>query len=130
MVGRDLPHAPQELIAQVGELVGPHRRGALDGQDAAVERLGLRAGGDLPAGGAGPRAVGPRLVARLQPRERRVQHLADATRLGQGATFLSSIDASSSGPVIAALTPLPICVSDPSSGSSMTVASASSSSVK
>ena len=66
---RDFVHAPQELAAQVGELVGPHGRRTLHGEDAAPEVTGARAARDLVAGGARPRGVGARLLARREPVE-------------------------------------------------------------
>ena len=82
VAGGELVHAAQELVAQVGELVGPDRRAALHGEDAARRSARGRApAATWLAGGAGPGPVRPRLVARGQAGECRVEDLADAARL-------------------------------------------------
>ena len=77
---RDLVHAAQDLRPEVGELVGPDRRRALDGELAAAKRLRPRPAGHGIAHGARPRGVGARLVTAREPVERRRDDVAEPAR--------------------------------------------------
>lgn len=79
----ELVHARQELTPEIGQLLRPDRRGALDGEDAAGEGPRARVGGDRVAGRARPGAVRPRLVARVEPREGGVEDLAYLPRVAR-----------------------------------------------
>ena len=79
--GLEFGHAREELRRQVGELVGPDRRGTLHGEEAAREAARARVGGDgSPAARAhSPYARAPSLVSSFE----RVG--ADDARRGGGA---------------------------------------------
>ena len=136
--GRDLVHAPEDLAAEVGQLVGPHRRGALHGEHAAGEVARARAARHLLAGGARPGGVGARLVARRHAPERRVEDVAQAPGLAAAGAVAFAVARRSQRVLARRRRPgrvgrrlaQPRPQASPESGSSMTVARASSSSVK
>ena len=151
MARRHLVHAPQDLRAEIGQLVGPHRGRALDGELPAAERLGARAAAHRVPDSARPRGVRARLVATDQPAERRRDDVSEpAWQVAPGPACRLLPARASGGPPLAALpvaahsassagcaggvsssggTAWP-AASEPSNGSSMTVARSSSSSVK
>ena len=124
---RHLVHAPQDLWAEVGELVGPHRGGALDGELTAAEGLGPGAAATGLTDGARPRGVRARFFAAGELVERRRDDVAEpagAGRLdpapltarpvsGGGAGALVVVERRRRGPA----------ASEPSSGNSTSVAS-------
>jgi len=125
VAGVHLAHAREDLAGEVGELVRPHRRLALDGQHAAAEGPNGGRPGDLFARGSRPERVGARVVAGRQPAHGRREDLAEAPGVAVATTAHSSSSGGSVGPATGGGPSR-----SPSSGNSTTSARPSSSSVK